>query len=403
MGYTINNQVSLAPTTQLDAFGRLRVSQPETLFDSQQRFGLDRSFVSNTASGGTISFVSNQSSANLTVTNTLNSYAARESRYTFKYQPGKSQLAMMTLVMAPQSSGNLRQQVGYFGTDNGYFVQLSDALYLCERSNVTGTIVHSNVAQSAWNGDKLNGSGPSGVTLDMTKSHIFFLDMEWLGVGSVRCGFVINGQFIVAHTFQHANIVPRSYITTACLPIRYEIQALSTSAPATSNLTQICSTVASEAGFSEPLTLYSNLAPLPATYTAWTPVVSMRLDSTRLDAITFVKQVDIVLTGSGTAQWAIWTSSNVAGVSFTAPQNNGSILIGQGGTMNVASSWQIASGLIVNGGGTTVASQLVELRNYFSAVGRDSFAKVSDTTTLAVYSPSGSPAGYALLSWQEML
>jgi len=403
MGYTINNQVSLAPTTQLDAFGRLRVSQPETLFDSQQRFGLDRSFVSNVASGGSLSFVTNQSSANLTVVNTLNSYAARESRYVFKYQPGKSQLAMMTLVMAPQSSGNLRQQVGYFGNDNGYFVQLSDALYICERSNVTGTIVHSNVAQSAWNGDKLDGSGPSGITLDMTKSQIFFIDMEWLGVGPVRSGFVLNGQFIVAHTFRHANIVPRAYITTACLPVRYEIQALSASAPATSNLTQICCTVASEAGFSEPLTLYSNLAPLPGTYTTWTPVISMRLDPTRLEAISLVKQVDLVLSGSGTTQWAIWASSNVSGVSFTAPPNNGSVVIAQGGTMNVASSYQIASGIAINGAGTSSTGSTVELGNYFSQIGRDSFAKVSDTITLAVYSPSGSPAGYALLSWHEML
>lgn len=403
MGYTINNQVSLAQTPQLDAFGRLRVSQPETLFDSQQRFGLDRSFVSNTATSGSVSFIPTQSSANLTVVNTTGSYAARESRYVFKYQPGKSQLAMMTFVLAPQSSGNLRQQVGYFGSDNGYFVQLSDALYLCERSNSTGTITHSNVAQSSWNGDKLNGSGPSGINLDMTKSQIFFTDLEWLGVGSVRCGFVLNGQFIVAHTFHHANLIPRVYMTTACLPIRYEIQSLTGSGPATSNLNQICCTVASEAGFGEPLTLYSNLAPLPATYTSWTPVISMRLESTRLDAVSLVKQVDMVLTSSGTAQWALWTMSNVAGVTFTSPPNNGNVQIAQGGTMNVASSWQLASGLITNGGGASTISSQIELTNYLSQVGRDSFAKVSDTTTLAVYSPSGSPAGYALLSWNEML
>ena len=92
MVYLFNNQVALAQTPQLDAFGRLRVSQPHTLFDSQQRYGLDRSFVSNTASGGTVTFVPTQSSANLAVVNTSGSYAARETRYIFKYQPGKSQL-----------------------------------------------------------------------------------------------------------------------------------------------------------------------------------------------------------------------------------------------------------------------------------------------------------------------
>jgi len=403
MVYLFNNQVALAQTPQLDAFGRLRVSQPHTLFDSQQRYGLDRSFVSNTASGGSVTFVPTQSSANLTVVNTSGSYAARETRYIFKYQPGKSQLSMMTFVMAPQSSGNLRQQVGYYDSDNGYFLQLSDQLYMCERSNVTGTVTHSNVAQSSWNGDKLNGTGPSAISLDITKSQILFIDMEWLGVGSVRTGFVINGQYIVAHTFHHANIVPNAYITTACLPVRYEIRALSASAPATSNLTQVCSTVISEAGYTEPLTLFSNLAPISGTYTSWTPVVSMRLASTRLDAITQARQVDIALTSSGTAQWALWSTSNVSGVAFTSPFQNSSVIVGQGGTMNVASSYQLASGIVTNGGGNTATATLVELQNYFSQLGRDSFTSVSDTITLAVISASGSPSGYALFSWQELL
>jgi hypothetical protein len=403
MVYLFNNQVALAQTPQLDAFGRLRVSQPHTLFDSQQRFGLDRSFVSNTASGGSVTFVPTQSSANLAVVNTSGSYAARETRYIFKYQPGKSQLSMMTFVMAPQSSGNLRQQVGYYDSDNGYFLQLSDQLYICERSNVTGTVTHSNVAQSSWNGDKLNGTGPSAISLDMTKSQIFFIDMEWLGVGTVRTGLVINGQYIVAHTFHHANIVPNAYITTACLPVRYEIRALSASAPATSNLTQVCSTVISEAGYTEPLTLFSNLAPISGTYTSWTPVVSMRLAPTRLDAITQARQVDIALTSSGTAQWALWSSSNVSGVTFTSPFQNSSVIVGQGGTMNVASSYQLASGIITNGGGNSATATLVELQNYFSQLGRDSFTNVSDTITLAVISASGSPSGYALFSWQELL
>jgi hypothetical protein len=204
------------------------------------------------------------------------------------YQPGKSQLAMMTLVMAPQSSGNLRQRVGYFGQDNGYFLELSDQLYFIERSNSLGTLTYSNVAQSAWNGDKLNGSGASGFTLDITKSQILFFDLEWLGVGSVRAGFVLNGQFIVAHTFIHANVVPYAYITTASLPLRYEIQTLSVSAPTTSNLIQICSTVASEAGFGEPFSFFSNLATftsLSVGSAAWVPLISIQLQQGRLEAI----------------------------------------------------------------------------------------------------------------------
>ena len=411
MVYLFNNQVTLAPTPQVDAFGRLRVSQPQTLFDSQQRFGLDRSFVSNTASGGTVSFIATQSSANLTVTNTVGSYAARETKYVFKYQPGKSQLSLMTFVMASPST-NLRQQVGYFGADNGYFLQLSDQLYICERSNVSGTVTHSNVAQSSWNGDTLLGTGASGYTLDITKSQIFFIDMEWLGVGSVRTGFVLNGQFIVAHTFHHANLLSRAYITTASLPVRYETRTLTGSAPATSNLTQICCTVASEAGYTEPLTLFSNLATfttLTIGSSAWVPLISMQLSSTRLEAIAVVKQVDFVLTTADTLYWALWSNvaaSSLTGASFTTPPNNGSVQIDKSATaLNVTNCWQVANGLVTNSAGGASSSNPITLESYFSQIGRDSFSKTSEIFTLAVIRGTGSStaSGYALLSWQELL
>ena len=405
MVYLFNNQVTLASTPQLDAFGRLRVSQPTTLFDSQQRFGLDRAFVSNTATSGSVTFIPTQSSCNLTVVNSTGSFAARESRYVFKYQPGKSQLALLTGVMAPASSGNLRQRIGYFGTDNGYYLELSDKIYFVERSNVTGTVTSTGTANTAWNGDRLDGTGASGYTLDLTKAQILFFDLEWLGVGAVRCGFVLNGQYIVAHTFKHANIVNTAYMTTACLPVRYEIQSLSTGGAATANLTQICSTVVSEGGYNEPLAVFSNLAPLTSTLNTWVPVVSIKLDSTRLDAIAALKQVDVALTsaGTGTIQWALWTSSNVTGVAFTTPPQNGSVQIAQGGTMNVSSSWQIAAGIVTLSGGNATIASLLELSNYAAQIGRDSFSRTSDVTTLAVYSAAGTPSGWALLSWQELL
>ena len=137
--------------TQTDAFGRLRVSNPFTLFDSQQRFSLDQNFASNTASGGTVTYISTQSSANLAVTNTSGSYAARESKYVFPYQPGKSLLTMTTFVMAPMNDSNLCQRVGYFGADNGIFLELKDQLYIVKRSNISGTVTDTAVAQASWN------------------------------------------------------------------------------------------------------------------------------------------------------------------------------------------------------------------------------------------------------------
>jgi hypothetical protein len=411
MGYIINSDVTLKATPQLDAFGRLRVSNPFTLFDSQQRFGLDTSFRSNVASGGSVTFIPTQSSANLTVTNTVGSFAARESAYTFRYQPGKSLLAMMTFTMAPASPGNTRQRVGYFGTDNGFYVELANGLELVQRSNVTGTVTLSNVAQVNWNGDKLLGTGPSGLTLDITKSQILWIDMEWLGVGSVRMGFIINGLFILCHTFNHANLVTGAYITTACLPVRYEIQTLNGAAPVTSNLTQICSTVMSEGGSNAPLTLYSNLATFSATVGAgtWVPVISVKLAADRLDSVCAIKQVEVVIKSTDDiVQWALWsnvTAANLTGENFLAAPPSTSILVDKSATaFSATTCQQVASGL-VTAQGKNSGLAVFELGQYFSQIGRNSFTQTSDIFTLAFFNNTSQATvdADALLSWQELL
>lgn len=413
MGYTINSDVTLKATNQLDAFGRLRVSQPVTLFDSQQRFNPDPAFESNVVSGGTITFVPTQSSVNLAVVNTTGSFAARESSYVFKYQPGKSLLTTMTLTMAPASNGNLRQRVGYFGQENGFYVELSNALYLVQRSNSTGTITNTPVANTAWNGDKLDGTGPSGIRLDITKSQIFFIDVEWLGVGDVRCGFILGGQYVTAHTFRHSNISVGAYMTTACLPLRYEIESLGSGGPAVSNLTQICSTVISEGGYNQTYQLFSNLASFNGTVGAatWVPVMSMQLAQGRLDAIAVARQVDVLVTSTGDlVQWGLWanvSAANLTSESFANVSSLSSVQIDKSATaFDPSTCYQIASGLASAslGGQGGTASQL-ELQGYMSQIGRNSFTKTSEILTLALFANAtqGTLTAECLLSWAELL
>lgn len=412
MVYLFNSDVTLKATPQLDAFGRLRVSNPFTLFDSQQRFGLDTSFRSNVASGGSVTFIPTQSSANLTVTNTTGSFAARETGYIFRYQPGKSLLTMLTFTMAPASPGNTRQRVGYFGAENGLYVELANGLEFVKRSNVTGSLYFSNVTQANWNGDTLLGSGPSGLTLDITKSQILWIDMEWLGVGSVRMGFVINGIFILCHTFHHANLFVGAYITTACLPVRYEIRTLNGAAPATSNLTQICSTVMSEGGQNQPLRLFSNLHTFSATVGAgtWVPVMSLQLVPGRLDSACSVRQVEVLITSIGdTVQWALWSNvsvDNLTGENFLAAPPSTSILVDKSATaISVTTCQQIASGLASHDAATSSSVAVAELGQYFSQIGRNSFTQTSDILTLAFFANTsqGTVDAQVLLSWQELL
>jgi hypothetical protein len=316
---------------------------------------------------------------------------------------------MATFVMAPASDSNLRQRVGYFGKDNGIFLELRDQLYMVKRSNVTGTIAETYVAQSDWNQDPLNGYGPSGITLDITSAQIWWMDMEWLGVGSVRTGFVINGQFVVCHIFHHANTVKSAYITTGTLPVRYEIEKLTGSGPASSNLTQICSTVLSEGGYDQPLMLYSNISSFSNTMTAgtWYPVVSIRLKSTTLDAVAQLRQVDLVCTSSDVIYWALWSRTSLTGGSFVAHGSSSIVEVNQGATaVTTSDAHQIAAG-IISGTNQSSGTMSLQLDKYYSQIGRNSFTGQSDIITLALYSVTtvtGHPVNVqALLSWNELL
>jgi hypothetical protein len=297
LGSSSNNAVTVQYAGgQIDAFGRLRVSQPDTVFDSQNRYQADPQFDTSTGTGGSTSFLSNECSVQLSVTATSGSYAYRQSFRSFPYQPGKSLLVLATFVMNAAKT-NLRQRVGYFNTQNGVFFQQNDSTKsFVLRSYVTGTASDARIVnQEDWNGDKLNGTGPSGITLDTTKAQILFMDFEWLGVGNVRCGFVINGQYVICHTFQNANVISNVYMTTAILPIRYEIENTGATA-SSSNMKQICSSVMSEGGYNQVVSesVARRTTQLATIGTTFLPLVSIRLKSTRLGAVVLPQRVNVL-------------------------------------------------------------------------------------------------------------
>ena len=279
-----------APTAN-DAFGRLRTSSPYTLFDSFHRYQDNGKVGTLTEGGATSVHDANSSSIVNTVTGTLGSKVVRESLRVFAYQPGKSLQIFETFVLAPPRAG-LRQRYGYFDTDNGiYLEQDGNDYYFVRRSSSSGTLDNFRVAQSDWNIDPLDGTGVSTRVIDFTKAQILNIDIEWLGVGSVRCGFVIDGEFILAHIFHHSNIITNTYMTTACLPVRAEIENTGTNNVA-SSLRVICATVISEGGYElrgRSRSIGHSLTAPRTTITAQNgvilPMISIRLKADRLGAI----------------------------------------------------------------------------------------------------------------------
>lgn len=359
-GNSSSNILTNLPTLA-DAFGRLRVSEPYTLFDSFHRFSDNGLWATNTGVGGAAVFSSDEGLVNLNVTVASGSFVQRETLKVFAYQPGKSLLVLTTFVMSPAKTG-LSQRVGYYGDDNGFYLELADnTLSFVRRSSVTGSIIETPVDQANWNYDKMDGTGPSGITLDITKAQILWMDMEWLGVGSVRMGFVIDDVIYISHVFRHANVEPTTYITTACLPLRYEIEN-TTGTIGASTLKQICSTVISEGGYELRGEAYSIGTTITAPYNmtvagTYYPLMSIRLKSTNLNGIVIPTGIGCLPISTGTYEWRLiekgvttggsWISLgadsiveyNITGTSFTG----GTVI--HSGFFNATNQGTTASGL----------------------------------------------------------
>src|SRR6056300_1229624 len=200
-----------ARSTTNDAFGRLRVSNAFTLFDSNHRYSENNKWSSSTTGSSVVSVShnSNESTIDMQVGTQSGDKIVRETKRVFTYQPGKSLLVLNTFCLNEPKT-YLRQRVGYYGENDGiYLEQENNSIYIVKRSSITGSPVNTRVLQQNWNIDVMDGSGstsnPSGYELDLTKAQILWSDFEWLGVGTVRMGFVVNGQFIPVHAFHHAN------------------------------------------------------------------------------------------------------------------------------------------------------------------------------------------------------
>lgn len=245
MTYWPKTQILSANTGSVDAFARWRVSQPQTLFDSINQYDRGTLFWSESTSGaGSFLFNSSDSSVDLSVAGA--GTAIRQTYEYFRYEPGKSQLIVMTGTFGP-AVANVTKRIGYFDINNGpFFEQTSTGVAVVLRSYVTGVSSDAvRISQANWNVDKLDGNGPSGVLFDPAKANIFWMDIEWLGVGRVRYGiWGPDGFPILCHEIQNANFRPSTYMTTASLPMRYEI----VSTGGVSSLKQICCTVQSEGG-----------------------------------------------------------------------------------------------------------------------------------------------------------
>jgi len=401
-----NNSSSITtkfPAVNLDAFGRLRISNPYTLFDSKNVEQKNQKFTEYTASiSDNIVFDISNSVLNLNCAKNgaTNGRIVRESKTVFAYQPGKSLLVLLTFVMDTGASG-LVQRVGYYDDNDGIYLEYNNTTLTL---NIRST---SHALQTVTYNVDWDYSFPG---LNVTKSQIFWMDIEWLGVGNVRTGFVINGEFIVCHTFEHANIITSTYMKTAQLPIRYEITNTSTTSK---TLKQICSTVISEGGY-EGLSIIRHIGTLENTISngieipasnnvTYKLLVAIRLKNTRLKTIIIPSQLSILVNGNSVYKILVNpTTSTLSWTSYSSDSAIEYVISTTASPLDASGGTQVNSGFITSKDTISLSSS----RDFNLQLGRNfngaTNTYTSDILVVAAAGLGSNTRAYGMVGWYEL-
>ena len=387
--------------TAVDSFGRIRMSEPYTLFDSTFRYTDDtRNWTIATNGTATSSHSTNSSSILMTVGSNSGDSVVRQTSKYFIYQPGKSLLTMNSFTMQPRE--NVRQRVGYFNENNGIFLEHDGTTtYIVKRSYVTGSVVETRIPQSQWSEDKFDGTGYSKVTLDFSKAQLFWIDIEWLGVGSVRVGFVIDGKILTAHKFHHANRSTSTYMTTASLPIRYEITNTGTTNVNTT-LEHICNTIISEGGHSPKVitkAVSNALTGLNMSNVEYRPLIALRLKANRNGGIVIPSNSILYGLQSAPFNYRILQGSTITGGTWVS-----------GGTeshaeYNVTATGYTGGDVLLEGifvGGSGVQATAIDFKTHNSSFQlRTLLDGTMQTFVIAAIATTNNDDAIASLSWEE--
>lgn len=341
----------------MDAFYRFRISEPLTLFDSKQINDSQPLFWDDaeiSGSGTNSLHNANQASTIMSVSSNEAGTRVRQTFRYFNYQPGKSQLVIMTGIFGNRSQGII-SRMGLFTARNGlFFEQSSLGMGVVVRSFTTGSAVDTRINQADWNIDTMDGNGPSGIVLDFTKTIIYIIDYEWLGVGTIRYGVFIDGKPYYVHAIHNSNINTVVYMSTPNLPLRYEISNDGTGP--SSLLTHICTTVITEGGRQqtgiERGINRGNDSLIASVANNIYPLIGLRLKSTHLGAFIQLIDYSVLCTSSSIYAYYIILNPTAVGVPLTwTPLTNSAVEYSYGeSTTTLTGGTILATGVLQSTG-----------------------------------------------------
>jgi len=187
----------------LDMFGRIRVSLPQTTFEYGSQYNKGP-VIWGEILAGTGTATHDPTCSCVTLATSGAGSVKRQTLKYIRYRPGRSNLSDLTFNLKSKPASGAKR-VGLFDDNNGVFLELNDTgLCIVQRTNVSGSIVDTKYYQDEWNMDKFDGGGLSGMNFDITKAQVMQITMGWLGVEGWMVSFAYQNQVFPAHMVDYA-------------------------------------------------------------------------------------------------------------------------------------------------------------------------------------------------------
>lgn len=401
--------VGISDGANLDSFSRLRVSEPQAIFDAQFTYSLQPLLFEQISSdnSATVAHDADNRLAVMSFTATpTDDQVVMQTFEHFRYQPGKSQLVFVTFNMV-EAADDVIKFAGYSDGTDGIEFRLNGSQAQVVLHSSTDT-VSQEVAQDDWNLDPLDGSGPSGITIDFTKTQIFVIDLQALYVGRVRVGFDIDGVLVYAHQFLHANRIAAPYMATANLPIRAGM-VNSGSGDATTSMHFICCSVSSEGGVDDTAGYsFSAEGSVTASSGARTHALSIQPAATFnsiANRTRFVlESVDVIVTGNQPVLWELVIGQALTGTADFAAVNAtySAVHFNTTGTLSGDPAIVIARGYVASSAQAKASTSSRVPFRYPITLNAAGAARVLGRLTVLVTGVGGQSATRCVLNWKEI-
>lgn len=397
------NKISFLDSPAIDASARLRVSSLHSVFSSKLLYDKQPLLWDEQITGTfpTSTHSVDEACVKMTVGTSSGDKIIRQTKFRFNHQPGRSQVVLVGGTMGV-AKNNVRKRWGYFDTNNGiFFEQDGTGLKTVIRSKESGTVVDTAIAQTDWNLDKMDGSGESGITINLSKIQLFIIDFDWIGTGRVRMGFVIDGMPAYCHQFVHANSISGVYMSTPNLPIRLEIENTGVSASAT-ELKQVACCIMSEGGYGQNTTTRSVDCDNNYKYIGTTPrpIISIRLKNTHKSAMVVPAKISIMANDTKDFRYMVCINPTISGGTGASWVDvpNSAIQYDKSRTGSITNE-----GIVIDSGYTTMDILPLTIDLASDYILGTSISGVSDEVVVAAQTMSSNDDFCASIGWKEHL